>query len=201
MQFAPYDFPEKCYNIQRLLYCLQAFQKGSPIAADFSKAILRLSEDGNITLLEKKLFSPSSECNAANTKIESLSLHSFWGIYAISGATSTLCFLLFFFRLLKNFRHKQEELEGNNVTPSPRRYGTWNKAVGLAKYFYKGEVDIPTSSRSSNSSPTSFGSTSISSRGQNLERRRSSKWEYVRRHSDNLDDLHASTPAGKIEML
>ncbi|XVF87383.1 hypothetical protein PTKIN_Ptkin18bG0115700 [Pterospermum kingtungense] len=175
-----------------------AFQKGSPIAADFSRAILKLSEDGNVTLLEKKLFSPSTECNAANTRIQSLSLHSFWGIYAISGVTSTLCFLLFLHRLQKNFRHQQEESKGN-VTSTTRRNGTWNKAVELAKYYYKGEVDIPVSFRSANLSAISFRSTSTSSLGQNLDRRGSSEWEYVTR-SDFKDDPQASSPADNIEM-
>ncbi|KAK6283886.1 hypothetical protein POUND7_002838 [Theobroma cacao] len=140
-----------------------AFQKGSPIAADFSRAILKLSEKGNLTSLEKYWFPPSAECNAANTKIESLSLHSFWGIYAISAATSTLCFLLFLLKLLKNFGHQQEAFRGN---VSPGRNGTWNMTVGLAKYFYKGEVNLP----------RSFRSASTSSRAQALDQRRSLKW-------------------------
>ncbi|XWS15812.1 hypothetical protein CRYUN_Cryun34aG0033700 [Craigia yunnanensis] len=164
-----------------------AFQKGSPIAADFSRAILDLSENGNLTSLEEKWFSPSSECNAANTKIESLSLHSFWGIYAICGATSTLCFLLFLLRLLKNFRHQQEASRGN-VTPG--RNGAWNKMVELAKYFYRGEVDFP----------RSFRSTSTSSRGPNLDQRPSSKWEYVS-HPCGQEDLPVPSPAEQIEML
>ncbi|XP_022715797.1 glutamate receptor 2.7-like [Durio zibethinus] len=164
-----------------------AFQKGSPIAADFSRAILNLSENGKLTSLETSLFSSSSECNAANTKIESLSLHSFWGIYAISAATSTLCFLIFLLRLLKNFRHQQEAFRDH---ATPGRNGTWNKTVGLAKYFYKGEVDIP----------RSFRSTSTSFRAESLNQRRSSKWDYVS-HSDIQEDLPDSSSADKIEML
>ncbi|XVE51428.1 hypothetical protein DITRI_Ditri02bG0039400 [Diplodiscus trichospermus] len=161
-----------------------AFQKGSPIAEDFSRAILKLSEEGNLTSLEKKWFSPPSECNAENTKIQSLSLHSFWGVYAISGATSTICVLLFLRMLLKNFWHQQESFSGN---VNPGRNGTWNKTIELAKYLYNGEVDIPTSFRST-------------TRGLSLDLRRSSKWESVS-HSDCQEDPPVSSPADEIEML
>uniref|UniRef100_A0A2N9G2Q9 Glutamate receptor n=1 Tax=Fagus sylvatica TaxID=28930 RepID=A0A2N9G2Q9_FAGSY len=63
------------------------FQKGSPIARDFSQAILRLSEAGILKELEEKWLTPSHQGNA---------------------------------------------------TPSPTSF--WNKAVGLAKYYYNGEI-------------------------------------------------------------
>ncbi|KAL6312407.1 hypothetical protein AAG906_028488 [Vitis piasezkii] len=53
------------------------FQKGSPIAADVSKAILTLSERGILQSLEDKC------------------LQNFWALYVLCGATSTICFLLF----------------------------------------------------------------------------------------------------------
>ncbi|EEF39826.1 glutamate receptor 2 plant, putative [Ricinus communis] len=86
-----------------------AFQKGSPIAADVSKAILKLSEDGSLKKLEDKWFTPSSQCasNANDNRNESLSLQNFWGLYLISGATSTICFLLFLIHLLKKYWHDQ----------------------------------------------------------------------------------------------
>ncbi|KAH8493816.1 hypothetical protein H0E87_020540, partial [Populus deltoides] len=65
-----------------------AFQKGSPFAADFSREILCLSEDGNITLSEENWFVPSHECStsASNNNVESLSVRSFKGIYIVSAA-------------------------------------------------------------------------------------------------------------------
>ncbi|KAJ6925961.1 hypothetical protein NC651_010414 [Populus alba x Populus x berolinensis] len=129
------------------------FQKGSPIAADFSKAILKLSEEGKLTPLEEKWFAPSRECfsNATDNDITgSLSLQSFWGIYAITGATSTICFLLFLFQLLKNY-YKQEVEDRGNATPSDK--SVWEKTVTLARYIYHGETVTPGESPISDPSP------------------------------------------------
>ncbi|KAL5576635.1 hypothetical protein UlMin_018334 [Ulmus minor] len=108
------------------------FQKGSPIAIDVSEAILKLSENGNITLLEKKWLTPSDECSTiTNTnETQSLSLKSFWGIYLISAATSTIGFLLSLFRLLRSYRRHQQANDGNQT---PRdKIGIGEKAVGTA---------------------------------------------------------------------
>ncbi|KAL5841527.1 hypothetical protein ACOSQ3_012130 [Xanthoceras sorbifolium] len=104
------------------------FQKGSPIAADFSKAILKLSENGVLKLLEDRWFAPSPECSAyaTNKETESLSLSSFWGLYLISGATSTICFILFLVHLLRNYRHDRQDA-------SKRLF--WSEAVKLARYI------------------------------------------------------------------
>ncbi|PSS24600.1 Glutamate receptor 2.7 like [Actinidia chinensis var. chinensis] len=74
------------------------FQKGSPIAADFSEAILTLKENGTLKQLETKWFDPNkTECLAKQTTstTNSLSYRSFWGLYLFSGVTSTLCYLFF----------------------------------------------------------------------------------------------------------
>ncbi|KAJ0018411.1 hypothetical protein Pint_10471 [Pistacia integerrima] len=92
-----------------------------------------LSENGELKKLEEKWFPPSPECstNLANDETESLKLHSFSGLYLISGVTSTLCALLFLVKLLKNYRLNQEASQGN-VTLSEMSF--WSKEVRLAKY-------------------------------------------------------------------
>ncbi|KAL1060469.1 hypothetical protein V6Z11_1Z095700 [Gossypium hirsutum] len=58
----------------------KVFQKGSPIAKDFSRAILQFSENGFLLSLEKEWFSPSLECSADVTDsstTDSLSIQSF----------------------------------------------------------------------------------------------------------------------------
>ncbi|XP_075663617.1 glutamate receptor 2.4-like [Castanea sativa] len=124
------------------------FPKGSPIKKDFSEAILKLSEDGSLTKLEKKWWIPSSVCSTDKTynNTDPLSIQSFWGLFLISAATSTICLLLSFIRLIKNYQHHQEPNE-ENATPSPIR--VWNKAVGLAKYYYNGEIITPPRASSS----------------------------------------------------
>jgi ionotropic glutamate receptor len=83
---------------------MQAFQKGSPIARDFSESILRLLEDGKLTPLEDEWLTPSNECsvNVTSNSTEHLSLQSFWGLYLIYGVISTFCFLLSLIRPITN---------------------------------------------------------------------------------------------------
>ncbi|KAK3013527.1 hypothetical protein RJ639_010027 [Escallonia herrerae] len=72
------------------------FQKGSPIAADVSEAILIMSEDGTLQRIEKKWLSPSKNCSSdTTTGTDSLSLKSFWGLYTIAAVTYAACFLVF----------------------------------------------------------------------------------------------------------
>ena len=91
---------------------------------------------------------PSSKCSTDKTSsnTDPLSIQSFWGLFLISAATSTICLLLSFIRLIKNYQHHQEPNE-ENATPSPIRI--WNTAVGLAKYFYNGEIITPLRASSS----------------------------------------------------
>ncbi|MBA0658820.1 hypothetical protein Goklo_010998 [Gossypium klotzschianum] len=106
---------------------MQVFQKGSLIDKDFSRAILQFSENGFLLSLEKEWFSPSLECSAGVTDsstTDSLSIWSFWGLYLISGATSTLCFLFFFMHLLKKYyRHRVDNVDEiqreASVAPDP----------------------------------------------------------------------------------
>ncbi|KAG1358993.1 glutamate receptor 2.7 [Cocos nucifera] len=74
-----------------------AFPKGSPIAEDFSRAILGLTEDGTLKKLEDKWFSFSlSNCPTPDKdrKRDSLSLDSFWVLFLFVGGTSTVVFLI-----------------------------------------------------------------------------------------------------------
>ncbi|KAF8411016.1 hypothetical protein HHK36_003555 [Tetracentron sinense] len=89
-----------------------AFPKGSPHAADFSEAILELSESGKLKDLENNLFSPSHKCSD-ETKTESLSLHTFWGLFLVTGGTSTFVFLLFLINLLRKPQKKPSSSDEN----------------------------------------------------------------------------------------
>ncbi|KAK3039920.1 hypothetical protein RJ639_027755 [Escallonia herrerae] len=72
------------------------FQKGSPIAADVSEAILIMSEDGRLKKIEEKWLGPSKNCSSdTTTGTDSLSLKSFWGLYTIATVTYAACFLVF----------------------------------------------------------------------------------------------------------
>ncbi|KAA8515179.1 hypothetical protein F0562_018358 [Nyssa sinensis] len=100
----------KQYTVTQLSYRFGGFgfvfPKGSHVATNVSKAILKLSENGTLKELEEDLFASSPECSNSQTtrNDDSLSLESFLGLYLLSGATSTICFLLFIIHLLKNYR-------------------------------------------------------------------------------------------------
>ncbi|WOG89774.1 hypothetical protein DCAR_0209013 [Daucus carota subsp. sativus] len=84
------------------------FQKGSPIAADASQAILTLLENGRLKQLEIEWFAPTSDCltTQSHEKTESLTWHSFWGLYLLSVGTSSLCYLVFVSHQLYEHLHE-----------------------------------------------------------------------------------------------
>ncbi|XP_074362122.1 glutamate receptor 2.7-like [Apium graveolens] len=110
------------------------FQKGSPIARDVSEAILIISENGVLEGLEKKWFPSSTNCSAI-TNTDNLTIESFWGIYLISGVTSTACLLIFIAKLLV-FRKKKVLSEITRETGGIlAEEGYWRKAIALVRYL------------------------------------------------------------------
>jgi len=100
---------------------MQVFQKGAPIARDFSEAILTLAENGKLKTLEEDWLTPSTECstNSASPETESLTLAKFLGLYIICVATSTICILLALLRkYFHNHNHYEEQaqLPQGNIT-------------------------------------------------------------------------------------
>uniref|UniRef100_A0A7N1A7I1 Glutamate receptor n=1 Tax=Kalanchoe fedtschenkoi TaxID=63787 RepID=A0A7N1A7I1_KALFE len=122
------------------------FQLGSPITRDVSRAILILSENGKLKQLEDDWFAPSKECSSdSKAQADSLSLRSFWGLYVISCATSTLCFLLFLARLVRAYgRQDRREQQGNST---PANDSVWDKTLKVARYFHNGEIRMATPAR------------------------------------------------------
>ncbi|MED6183649.1 hypothetical protein PIB30_039680 [Stylosanthes scabra] len=114
---------ENIINVSSEYSYVDMFQKGSPVTKDVSKAILQLLEEGEIKSLEEKWLSPTGECssNVTTNNTDSLKLRSFWILYVISGATSTICFLLSTMHSLQ---------EGGVESP-------WKRAVTLAKQVCK----------------------------------------------------------------
>ncbi|KAB2029452.1 hypothetical protein ES319_D05G164900v1 [Gossypium barbadense] len=112
-----YEGEFKSHRIAATFLELPYGKKGSPIAKDFSRAILQFSENGFLLSLEKEWFSPSLECSADVT----------------DSTTSTLCFLFFSMHLLKKYyRHRVENVDESQ--------SVWIKAIRVAKYFYLGDV-------------------------------------------------------------
>ncbi|KAF9589307.1 hypothetical protein IFM89_022634 [Coptis chinensis] len=91
------------YNI------LKIFRKGSPIARDFSKAILELSENETLDRLDRDWFkSSNNECADSDNKDtdnQSLSISNFWGLFLVTTFTSTIILVLYILHLFRKFRY------------------------------------------------------------------------------------------------
>ncbi|KAK1382201.1 Glutamate receptor [Heracleum sosnowskyi] len=109
------------------------FQKGSPIARDVSEAILIISENGVLEGLENKWFPSSTNCSGS-TNTDNLTIQSFWGIYLISGVTSTVCLLIFIAKLLVYGKKKDLNEINQETGDNPAEEGYWRKAIALVKY-------------------------------------------------------------------
>ncbi|CAN4078844.1 unnamed protein product [Withania somnifera] len=112
-----------------------AFQKGSPLARDVSEAILILTQDGTLNRLEEHWFALSRNCDNVDRadETESLTLGSFWGLYLVSGAISTVCLLFYVYRLFRKSRRMSGASRDNIVHPSTDQ-SFWTKTAGLIRY-------------------------------------------------------------------
>ncbi|KAL3850481.1 hypothetical protein ACJIZ3_012363 [Penstemon smallii] len=84
-----------------------AFQKGSPLVHDMSRAIVELREKGRLQELENKWFtnrspllSPDSE-GTEPSQFNTLSLDSFLGLFLLSGISKAIAIIIFFFYYIR----------------------------------------------------------------------------------------------------
>ncbi|XP_073117127.1 glutamate receptor 3.3-like [Elaeis guineensis] len=114
------------------------FQKGSPIAADISRAILELAEDGILKQLENKWFffslsnCPSPDNN--DSQADSLSLDHFWELFLFTGGTSTTVFLLCVARLL---RRKLNAHQQADASPRERFGRVWRFLMSKIRKLWR----------------------------------------------------------------
>ena len=81
---------------------MQVFPKGSPLVPDISRTILKVTEE-----IDKKLYRNKTTCPDQNNSAssDSLTLESFWGLFLITGITSTSALILFLVFFLYEHRH------------------------------------------------------------------------------------------------
>ncbi|KAK1422709.1 hypothetical protein QVD17_17995 [Tagetes erecta] len=109
------------------------FPKDFPITDDVSGAILTLMEDGKIHEIENKWLGAPENCPSSNPKLEteSLTLASFWGIFLISGLTSTLTLLIFLYRFFfKGYRWNNDN------------HSRWRKAIRIVVFVLKSHNQV-----------------------------------------------------------
>ncbi|XP_021887169.1 glutamate receptor 2.8-like isoform X2 [Carica papaya] len=91
------------------------FPRSSPYLGDISKAILRLAEDGTLEKLERSLTS-TFKCSSSDSDKNGfrLGLDSFWGLFVITGGTSSLALLLFLVGLVRKNWHQRRRRRHHN---------------------------------------------------------------------------------------
>ena len=101
---------------------LQAFPKGSPLAADISRAILNVTQGDKMKTIESAWFNRSS-CPDSTTQVSSnsLGLESFWGLFVVVGVSSLLALMIFSITFL--YQHRHIWLPHNPNTSIWRRIG------------------------------------------------------------------------------
>ncbi|KAJ7958446.1 Glutamate receptor [Quillaja saponaria] len=85
------------------------FPIGSPVAADMSRAILKVTEGDNMTKIEKAWFRSKGSCSdplsRPDNSANSLGLDSFWSLFLIAGVASVSALFTFAIRFLYEHRH------------------------------------------------------------------------------------------------
>ena len=123
------------HSLKSFLHALlQVFQKGSPIARDFSKAILTLQENGKLRSLVEEWLESSTNCSSVDGSgnPESLRFESFWVLYLISGSTSTFCFVYF---ITKRCWKRQEAYQNGAIVGDKGIKGIVDMVVELGPYL------------------------------------------------------------------
>lgn len=75
---------------------VQAFPRGSPLLPSITEALLNVSESGKLQAIEKRMMG-SEHCVEVglNDEISSLSARSFFVLFVLTGATSTLALIIY----------------------------------------------------------------------------------------------------------
>ncbi|KAL5715909.1 hypothetical protein ACHQM5_017668 [Ranunculus cassubicifolius] len=90
------------------------FSKGSPILPDISKAVLEVSENGKLLEMENALLS-SYNCSDPKSEDLSLGVTSFWGLFLITGVTTTITLLIY---VIHPFRGRKIQAKGKQTGAS-----------------------------------------------------------------------------------
>ncbi|XP_078150474.1 glutamate receptor 2.8-like isoform X1 [Carex rostrata] len=122
-----------------------AFPKGSMLAADLSKAILKITETGQSYSIQQKWFEQNQNtCSSGDSSASSkqIGLDSFQGLFCITGAISGLCCIIFVIKFYIQNKDELKEIVANNP---------WRTSLHeIWKFFYEAADETSNSSRASN---------------------------------------------------
>lgn len=83
---------------------MQAFQKGSPLVSDVSRAIINVTEGPKIKQIENKWIPQKDECSDSTTSVIShkLSLGNFWVLFSVAGGAAAVALVIYGARSREN---------------------------------------------------------------------------------------------------
>lgn len=113
----------------------QAFQRDSPLAVDLSTAILQLSENGDLQKIHNKWLT-RSECSMQINDVSDdsrLSLNSFWGLFLICGIACFLALIVFFSKIICQYRKFSPETEEGDIEEIEPERPT-RRSIGSASF-------------------------------------------------------------------
>ncbi|XP_073111995.1 glutamate receptor 2.8-like [Elaeis guineensis] len=89
------------------------FPKGSPLVPDISRGILNVTDGDDILEIEKKWFGDQNACLNQGSTISSNSLtfHSFWGLFLITGVASTCALTIFLAMFFNKNWHEMRNID------------------------------------------------------------------------------------------
>lgn len=131
---------------------LQAFPRGSPLTSEISREILRFASTTKMSELEKALYgdNPCPDKDDSQTS-SSLTLHSFQGLFIITGASSMLALILHIVITFYNDWH------GLNSDSSQN---SWNRCLDILSKLFQ-ERNCPSNNPDKEPTTKSVGTTTI----------------------------------------
>ncbi|KAK1276018.1 Glutamate receptor 2.8 [Acorus gramineus] len=107
------------------------FPRGSPLVGDVSRAILNVTQGDGMIRNEKKWFGNLTTCGAdgGGGRATGISFRSFWGLFLITGLTTTLALLVSIILYMKeNWDEMKAMASGDSV---------WQSLVAVSRHYDK----------------------------------------------------------------
>ncbi|KAF3647535.1 putative receptor-like protein kinase-like [Capsicum annuum] len=113
------------------------FPKGSPLVADVSREVIKLTEIGEMLDIQREWSISDPTCNGPDTTVTSVSvsLQSFKGLFAITGAITSSCVLIFIASYVYKNRSSLQQILNSRTT-------VWSKIKEIGTHFDQRELSI-----------------------------------------------------------
>ncbi|KAL3819383.1 hypothetical protein ACJIZ3_005288 [Penstemon smallii] len=116
-----------------------AFEKGSPLVADVSRAVIELTENHRLSDIEERWM--KDRLNYEPDSIKKITLTNFAALFGITGGITTICLLVF----IASFLYKNRDFVQRIISNSSET--SWSKARAICKRFDQRDPDSFRSSK------------------------------------------------------